>query len=334
MTELRDYVFVIEAREPLSYGEETVGVKMLIKRINLFLPEKGLISIPVILGNAIRGVLRDIMAEVFIEETRSNLKGKPTWHAGALITLFSGGLLRGEERMERITAADIAQKISNLLKKLLPLSIMGCALPGIMVPSKIKVSIFYPVCKETEILIRDLVQKITDAELRAKLENAMKYSVEDFIIEVQMMRKDDTIKIVKLIESKDISLKGIEKPLESKRENSKETSESKERRPVQMLFYRQALAPGTLLIGKLNELMPLSKEERGLLILSMRKLNAIGGAVARGFGEIMIYNLPEDSDKDVQAFREFIRKNAEQISKYLAMSPDNWVKKTGENARA
>lgn len=326
MSNLREFVLVLEAREPLSYGEESVGIKMLAKRINLYLPEReAIIAIPVVLGNALRGVLRDIMAETFIEEVLSHLGKKPKWHAGALLTLFSGGLLRGEQRAERVTAAIVATRVAQVVKMLTPLSIMGCALPGVMVPSKIKLTTFYPVCEEVKALIYDLIERVEDEELKKKLKRSLEQSVENFIIDVQMMRKDDTIKMMQLAKAKGVEITGLEEAV-PEGEEVKKAKTSEERPPaVQMLFYRQALAPGTFLIGKLTELMPLSQEELGLLLISLKKLSAVGGAVARGFGEIVVRNLPEVPDDIIEAFKTFVSEHAEEISSYLSKSPEDWL---------
>jgi len=306
---------------------------MLAKRINLYLPEREeIMAVPVILGNAIRGVLRDAMAEVFIQEVLNHLKEKQTWHAGALMTLFSGGLLRGEERVERVTAADVAKSVTSIMKKLLPLSIMGCALPGIMVPSKIKITTFYPICKETNVLVADLIKKVADGDenLKNKLKGALKQSIEDLIVEIQMMRKDDTMKVMQLAETEKIEITGLERAVPGGAEESRR----QERAPaVQMLFYRQALAPGTFLIGRLTELMPLSQEELGLLFLSLKQVSAVGGAVARGFGEIVIHNLPEPPNQAVEAFKKYIKEHSSAISRYMAMSPEEWVRPAGERVR-
>lgn len=325
MVNLREYVLVLEAREPLSYGEETIGIKMLAKRINLYLPERGtIIAIPAVLGNALRGVLRDVMAEAFIEEVLKHVK-KPEWHAGALLTLFSGGMLRGEQRVERVTAAAVAERVAQVVRLLTPLSIMGCALPGIMVPSKVKLATFYPACEETRTLIDDLVERVEDEKLKGALKKSLEQSVENFIIDVQMMRKDDTMKVLQLTRARGIKVTGLEEAV-PEGEEAKKAKASEERPPaVQMLFYRQALAPGTLLIGKLTELMPLSQEELGLLFLSLERLSAVGGAIARGFGEVVIRNLPEAPEGTVEAFRNFVGEHAEEISDYLAKSPEKWL---------
>jgi len=320
---LREHISVLETREPLSYGEETVGIKMLVKRINIYSPEQEkILAIPVILGNALRGILRDIMAEIFLNEVLKHVSEKPPeWHAGALLTLFSGGLLKGEERVERVTAADVAKKVADLLEKLIPLSIMGCALPGVMIPSKVKISIFYPVCNETYPLIEDLIDKIGDETLKLKLNSAKNISIEDLIMDVPMMRKDDTLKIMQLMGTKDVKVTGFEKALPEGAEKTREP-----RAPVQMLFYRQALAPGTLLIGKINELIPLRQEELGLLLLSFERFKAVGGAIARGFGEIIAYNLPEPCRDVKKAFSDFVGEHIAEISQYLSESPDEWLK--------
>lgn len=318
--ELRSLVLVLEAREPLSYGEESVGIKMLIKRISLYLPEEGrVISVPVVLGNALRGVLRDTMAEVFIEELLKHIR-RPRWHAGSLVVLFSGGLLKAVERGERAMSGQIAARIAELLKYLLPLSIMGCALPGRMVPSKIKVSTFYPVCSETRPLVQDLVAQVGSSPLRGRLDKALGCPIDDLILDVQLMRKDDILKILQMARARGLELTHVE-------EVGAEEGPRARGKAVQMLFYRQALAPGTLLIGKISELMPLRDEELGLLFLALRRLSAVGGAIARGFGEVMLhpaYDVPE-ADEAEAAFRSFIEESAATISEFLSRSPEEWI---------
>ena len=137
------------------------------------------------------------------------------------------------------------------------------------------------------------------------------------------MRKDDTIKMMQLAEARGIEITGLERALPAEGESQRR----QERQAVQMLFYRQALAPGTFLIGKLAELMPLSQEEWGLLFLSLKRLSAVGGAVARGFGEIAIHNLPEPPKEIVNAFREYVKEHAREISSYLAESPETWTRR-------
>jgi len=325
MSVLRSYVLVFEAKEPISYGEESVGLKTIAKRISLYLPEdEKVVSIPAILGNAVRGVLRDVMSEVFIEEVLKHVEA-PEWHAGALVALFSGGLLRTRERAERATSGRIAVRVAELLRYILPFSIMGCALPGLMVPSKVKVSVFYPVCEETKALIEDLMSEEQiqgNQEIREKLSKAVDRKVEDLMMEVQLMRKDDTIKIVQISQTRNIRLAGLE---EVGIRPSRVESEEEVREAVQMLFYRQALAPGTLFIGRVCELMPLRGEELGLLSLSLKRLSAVGGAIARGFGHIVVHNLPDLEDEE-RMFGEFVEENAETISGLLGRSPDDWVR--------
>ena len=46
---MKMYVLVLRSREPISYGEEAVGIKTLIKRISILLPEQGeILQVPVI----------------------------------------------------------------------------------------------------------------------------------------------------------------------------------------------------------------------------------------------------------------------------------------------
>ncbi len=202
------YVLVLRSREPISYGEESIGVKTLIKRISILLPEQGeVIQVPVILGNGFRGVLRDVMTNVFLErvakiakENNKNVKVD----ARVLLLMLSGGVLtrRGDEQVT-------AKNIDNLRQKsgfLLPLNIMGFALSNVMIPSKIKVSVFYPICRETLPLIQDLVDqaKNRDGQSIIDINKFSSMSVKNLVDEVQMMHKDDIAKLA------NISLSNIE----------------------------------------------------------------------------------------------------------------------------
>lgn len=136
----------------------------MIKRISILLPERGdIVQVPIILGNGIRGVLRDVMTHVFLEKVAEKAESKNksvNVDASALLLMFTGGVLR-RRGDEQVTARSI-DNLRKGIEVLLPLSVMGFALSNVMIPSKIKVSVFYPVCSETYQLIQDLIDKVKD----------------------------------------------------------------------------------------------------------------------------------------------------------------------------
>ena len=341
------YVLVLRSREPISYGEESIGVKTLIKRISILLPEQGeVIQVPVILGNGFRGVLRDVMTNIFLErvakiaeENNKNVKVD----ARVLLLMLSGGVLtrRGDEQVT-------AKNIDNLRQKsgfLLPLNIMGFALSNVMIPSKIKVSVFYPICKETLPLIQDLVDQVKniDGQSIIDIDKSSSMSVKNLVDEVQMMHKDDIAKLANIslsnIEVVNVdradTIRGRQVEEEQNEEGKTEQEQQMERRRarLQAIFQREYVVPGTLFIGYISEIVPLSEAERELLALSIERLGksvGVGGAVVRGFGSFSVeYNslgrlVQDDSSK----LNEFIKSNIDKILEILKSNPEEWLSST------
>lgn len=341
------YVLVLRSREPISYGEESIGVKTLIKRISILLPEQGeVIQVPVILGNGFRGVLRDVMTNVFLERVakiaKENSKNVKV-DARVLLLMLSGGVLtrRGDEQVT-------AKNIDNLRRKsgfLLPLNIMGFALSNVMIPSKIKVSVFYPICKETLPLIQDLVgqAKNIDGQSIIDIDKSSSMSVKNLVDEVQMMHKDDIAKLANIslsnIEVVNVdradTIRGRQVEEEQNEEGKTEQEQQMKRRRarLQAIFQREYVVPGTLFIGYISEIVPLSEAERELLALSIERLGksvGVGGAVVRGFGSFSVeYNslgrlVQDDSSK----LNEFIKSNIDKILEILNSNPEEWLSLT------
>jgi len=336
------YVLVFRSRELLSYGEESIGTKTLVKRVSILLPERGEpIQIPVILGNGIRGVLRDIITQVFLEKVakvaESGKEGKKEEEekrkvevdARLLLLMMSGGTLRGRGE-EGVVARVIIENLRERVGLLPPLSMMGFALANVMIPSKIKVSSFYPVCDETYNLIEDLVTMVQGSASTVDFEKLRQISVKDIVGEMQMMRKDDASKLVAL------SIRGIDVfGMSELNPVPEEKKEEEERAPVQMRFQREYVLPGTVFIGYISEITSLTPPERELLALGIKRLEEIGvgGAVARGFGSFSLeYNglsgmLPSGNKSELE---EFIKENLRDILEVLKSNPEDWLKIPGK----
>jgi CRISPR type IV-associated protein Csf2 len=332
------YVLVLRNREPLSYGEESVGVKTLIKKISILLPERGeVVQVPAILGNGLRGVLRDIMTYVFLEKVAEKAKAKNKnveVDARVLLLMLTGGILkrRGEEQIT-------ARSIENLRKKvelLPPLSSMGFALSNVMIPSKIKVSVFYPVSKETFDLVKDLIERVKSNLSTVNFDELKEISVKDLVGEVQMMHKDDVSKLTSLrLENIDISnidsadsIRGRSQG-ESTQE-SEETSGERTRARLQAIFQREYVLPGTVFVGYISEVVPLTDVERELLALSIKRLeedSGVGGAVARGFGSFIIEHneLTKYIKESESKLDEFIEEKLDSILNVLKSDPETWL---------
>jgi len=342
------YVLVLRSREPISYGEESIGIKTLVKRISVLLPEQGeVIRVPVILGNGFRGILRDVMTNVFLERVAKIAKENSRdvkVDARVLLLMLSGGVLtrKGDEQVT-------AKNIDNLRQKagiLLPLNIMGFALSNVMIPSKIKVSVFYPICRETQPLIQDLMDQVKEAKgsISIDFDKLSSISVKSITGEIQMMHKDDISKLTNIsLPSVEVTNVGQADIIRGRQVQEKQNKESKtgqkqqeERRRarLQAIFQREYVVPGTLFIGFISEIVPLSDAERELLALSIERLGksvGVGGAVARGFGSFSIeYNgldelVQEDSPSKLD---EFIKNNLDKILETLESNPEEWLSST------
>jgi len=334
------YVLLLRNREPLSYGEEAVGIKALIKRINILLPERGeVIRIPVILGNGIRGVLRDLMTIVFLEKVAEAAKSKGQKvevDSRVLLLMLSGGVLtRGGEGRVTAKAIDNLRKEVELLP---PLSLMGFALSNVMVPSKIKVSTFYPVCNETFGLIETLVDRVQKSGKASSIDfdKLRLLSVKSIVGEVQMMHKDDLAKLTSF-SIENLSIANIEKAdtvrggvVQEKTQDEQEELRAR----LQALFQREYIVPGTLFIGYISEVVSLTDAERELLALGLRKLEecaGLGGAVARGFGALSLVYTDLDVAQGMNGskLRSFIEENLDKIIKALKSNPEEWIVEKG-----
>jgi CRISPR type IV-associated protein Csf2 len=339
------YILLLQAREPISYGEESVGIKTLIKRVNVLLPEKcEVIQVPVTLGNGIRGVLRDVITYTFLNKVVEASKDKNRSvevDARLLLLMLTGGVLRRREEAP-ITAKEI-DALRKKVELLLPLNLMGFAIANIMVPSKIKVSVFYPICSETYDLVEDLINKIKD-ELKINIEEFRNIPLKKLVSEIQMMHKDDVSRLVSTI-PQSIKVLNIDKvdtirgvpSEESESERSEKARREREEARIQALFQREYVLPGTLFIGYVSEIIPLTEYEKELLKLAIESINGLGGAVARGFGAFRIlYNgikcvSAENSDSKL---RSFIKDNLDNILDVLKSNPEEWLGiKTSTNSK-
>lgn len=335
------YTLVIRNREPLSYGEESIGVKTLVKRISILLPERGeVIHVPAILGNGFRGVLRDVMTYVFLEKVAEKAKAKNRnveVDARVLLLMLTGGVLkrRGDEQVT-------ARSIENLRKKvelLLPLSTMGFALSNVMIPSKIKVSVFYPISKETFNLVKDLVERVKGSASSINFDKLKEISIKDLVGEVQMTHKDDISKLTSIhLENVNISNIGLADAIRGRgqgesTQESEEASEERVRVRLQAIFQREYVLPGTVFIGYISEIVPLTDAERELLSLSINRLEediGIGGAVVRGFGSFTIeYNdLLKKVEEGESKLEKFIDDKLDDILDVLKSNPEKWLRQS------
>lgn len=139
----------ITALEPIHHGgNESYGTsKMILKMPQICInPETGeeeILEIPCIHGNAIRGYLRRLIMQDFLDLLDYKLNSKKLYHF-----LFTGGILEALDKKERgAINIQLKQKIRS---HIIPISLLGSALGNQMFDGKLKVGIANIVCNETK----------------------------------------------------------------------------------------------------------------------------------------------------------------------------------------
>lgn len=289
----------LQALEPISVGLESTGIKMLLYRMPVVTPSGDVLEIPVIPGNSLRGVLRDAMAIKFLSDVRKHQQNVSV-HAGTAVSLFSGGILaRGEEA--GVSATDLNRLMKDYVQYLLPISILGASIGKIMIPSKIKVGMGYPVTRETDFLVSHL-SNVTPV-----------HSLEDILVSVLMTRKDDRAKFGQLADL-GIQLSGLDAFLEK--------AGGERGVAVQQRFEREAVAPGTQFVTYIREILPLTDPERGLLLKTLDQLYSVGGRIAGGLGEFKLISITAARNaKNARAYDQFIKDKFNQIVEALKKNP-------------
>lgn len=139
----------IEALEPIHHGgNESYGTsKMILKMpqicINPDTGEEEILEIPCIHGNAIRGYLRRLIMQDFLDLLGYKLNSKKLYHF-----LFTGGILESLDKKDKgAINLSLKQKIRS---NIIPISLLGSALGNQMFEGKLKVGIANIVCSETK----------------------------------------------------------------------------------------------------------------------------------------------------------------------------------------
>lgn len=132
---------LIIAKSPIVHsGDEKTGMEVLLKRIKFKTP-RGIIEIPCISGNSVRGRMRRLLAKHLLDSVGYQPKSPMLFHS-----LFSGGVL---EEVEADEVGKIDLNIRKEIRSLIPfLSLMGTAYGNQVLQGKLNVGIALPICRE------------------------------------------------------------------------------------------------------------------------------------------------------------------------------------------
>ncbi|WP_456478145.1 RAMP superfamily CRISPR-associated protein [Geoglobus ahangari] len=165
----------LRALSPVFHGgNEKTGSVVLLNRVK-FLTENGAEDIPIISGNAIRGVLRRVVFSDFLRQVEyeidvSTKQGQKLYHA-----LFTGGVLETVDAKDSgVIDVELKRKIIDLIP---PARLFGFSFGNQTIESKLKVGNALPICRELADYLPD------DVHPRA--------SVYELLTTAYQTRKDD-----------------------------------------------------------------------------------------------------------------------------------------------
>lgn len=131
---------IIQAISPIHHGgDEKTGSETMLRRMKYYVGDK-IIEIPYISGNAIRGYLRRLVMQDFLERLSYKVRNLKLYHA-----LFSGGVLETVDTGAGVIDLELLRAIR---KYLVPISVFGFAYRNQIVEGKLIVGHALPICRE------------------------------------------------------------------------------------------------------------------------------------------------------------------------------------------
>jgi len=138
----------LTALSPIYHGgNEKTGSVVLLNRLRFIVGGKPT-DVPVISGNQIRGRLRRLLTQDFLERVGYELDLAQKRHQKLYHTLFAGGVLTEVEEGES-GVVDLDLK-SRLVRYVVPLRLFGASYGNQMVEGRLSVGFALPICRELQ----------------------------------------------------------------------------------------------------------------------------------------------------------------------------------------
>lgn len=256
-------------RSPLSHIGETISTTTYLVEEPILQPDGSLEQVFCYSGNAWRGQLRDLAARYLLDAL-----GSLTISLDAFHLLYSGGAIGGAQS----TNLGQARAYRRLLP---PIAIFGGGIGNQILPGKLRVSNFYPLCREAP----------SSAYPGAAVQQPS-VSYRGLTFEKSFSRMDD---------AKDERLNAAIAPGSASHQAllpGAVVETTIKEKPQQMRMTSELLVAGTILTGKLD-LLDCSEVELGCLVSALHAFSRsphLGGQASRGHGEVELTTLLYDLD--------------------------------------
>ena len=176
------YEGIITALTPIFHGgDEKTGSTPVLRTIYVSTDKYGIIPIPYISGNSIRGRLRRLIIDDLLHSVGYELNNVKLHHV-----LYSGGILESGSETYAAIDLDLRRQVRNTLP---PIALLGCAIGNQMIPGILQVAHMFPFCAEYAMYLPKKWQNHPNTRESVRI-----YTDESFITrrdELRQERKED-----------------------------------------------------------------------------------------------------------------------------------------------
>ena len=262
-------------RSPLSHVAETISTTAYLNQEPVLQPDGTVEEVFVYNGNSWRGQLRDLIATYFLEHVGSPQIGLDAFHL-----LYSGGSIGGNQQ------TDIAQ--ARAYRRLIPpIALLGGGIGNQILPGKLRVSNFYPVCREAPPSLYPV-----DPDERARI------SYRALTMEKSYSRKDDSKNPLLATALEPRAPAQATMALGDGEETKPKRGRDTDAPAQQMRMTVEVVIAGTQLVGHMD-LLDATEVELGCLVSGLHQFARsphIGGQASRGLGLVTLETTLVDLD--------------------------------------
>lgn len=298
-------------------GGMSFGINTKLRREKFVQPDGSIEDVPVLSGNGLRGLLRDVGMLHMCKKIGYGVNNDDGEILGlslqAFYFLFSGGALTSDGS----GAIDI--KTARELREMIPLvGLFGGAVGNQIMPGKLKIGKAIPICSETVHLLPDNC-----------VNGGVVNSIWDYLQEEMYTRKDDEKDEHKrhLIES--TPLKQLEQGKIDLDEAEKKIF-TPDAPKQQMMYYVETLSPGTRFYWDiiLDDVTDVEFEAFITTLLEFSKRPFVGGKSNVGMGKVKI-----NFDKWLTIEPHTVSKDSKKVSFQIGTLYEKHLSKNGKRIR-